>query len=268
MDLKLAGKRALITGSSAGIGASTAMVLAREGAHVVVHGRDPGRAQAVVDSISAAGHQAKVALGDLSTDAGAASVVNAARAAFGGIDILINNAGGYGSRPWFETTPETWRQFFESDVLSAVRMIQAFVPAMKVAGWGRIVNVATGLATMPRPDLADYAAAKAAMVNSTTSLAMALAGSGIGACTLSPGLIMTDGVEKVLRATARERGWGDDWNVIQARWFADVLGSTAVKRLGTADEIANMIAYLASPLADYAVGANFRIDGGLVPSIN
>jgi NAD(P)-dependent dehydrogenase (short-subunit alcohol dehydrogenase family) len=147
-------------------------------------------------------------------------------------------------------------------------MIQAFAPEMRKAGWGRIVNVATGLATMPQPDLADYAAAKAAMVSATVSLAKALAGSGVGVCTLSPGLILTDGVEKVLRAAARERGWGDDWEVIQARWFADVLGSRAVKRLGTAEEVASMIVYLASPLSDYAVGANFRIDGGLVPSVN
>jgi 3-oxoacyl-[acyl-carrier protein] reductase len=268
MNLKLAGKRALVTGSTAGIGASAAILLAQEGAQVVIHGRDEKRARAIVDSIVAKGGDANVVLGDLSSDSGAIAVAKAARSAFGGIDILINNAGSYASRGWFETTPETWRHFYESDVLSAVRMIQALVPEMRKAGWGRIINVATGLATTPQPDLADYAAAKAAMVNATVSLAKALAGTGVGACTVSPGLVLTSGVEQVLRTAARERGWGDDWDSIQARWFSEVLGTTTVQRLGTAEEVAHMIVYLASPLAEYAVGANFRIDGGLVPSVN
>jgi NAD(P)-dependent dehydrogenase (short-subunit alcohol dehydrogenase family) len=221
----------------------------------------------VVATITAGGGQGQIALGDLSSDAGAAGVVSAARSAFGGIDILVNNAGGYASRGWFDTTPETWRHFYESDVISAIRLIQAFAPEMRRAGWGRIINVATGLATTPEPDLADYAAAKAALVNATVSLSKALAGSGVGACTVSPGLILTAGVETVLRQHARERGWGDDWNAVQARWFAEVLGSSRVKRLGTAAEVADLVTYLASPLADYAVGADFRIDGGLVPSM-
>ena len=268
MDLKLAGKRALITGSSSGIGAAVARRMAAEGAKVVVHGRDEVRARAAAQSIRERGGEVKIALGDVTTDAGVAAVVASARAAFGGVDILVNNAGGYAAQPWFETTPASWRRFYEDDVISAIRLIQALAPAMRDAGWGRIVNLATGLASTPQPDLADYAAAKAAMINATVSLAKALSGTGVGACCVSPGLVMTDAVEKILRAGAKERGWGDDWATIQARWFAEVLGSTTVKRLATVDEIADFVTFVASPIAEYVVGANLRIDGGLSPSIN
>lgn len=268
MDLKLAGKRALVTGSSSGIGEAIAKRLSCEGAMVVVHGRDEARARAVADAIDKDGAPARIAVGDLATDAGAEKVRIAAFAAFGGIDILVNNAGAYSAREWFQTTPETWRQLYEEDVLSVVRMIQAFAPGMRDKRWGRIINVASGVATAPGATMADYAAAKAAVVNATVSLAKALAGSGVGACTVSPGLILTDNVEKVLRDAAAKQGWGDDWNAIQARWFSEILGSSTVNRLGTVEEVADFVTFLASPLADYVVGANLRIDGGLTPSVN
>jgi NAD(P)-dependent dehydrogenase (short-subunit alcohol dehydrogenase family) len=268
MNLKLVGKRALVTGASAGIGAAIAEVLAREGARVVVHGRDAARTNAVVQRVVSTGGQAMPITGDLSTDDGAAAIYSEAMEAFGGIDILINNAGAYEARPWFETTPATWRMFFETDVLSAVRLVLAAVPDMKKAGWGRIINVATGMATTPQAVMADYAAAKAAMVNSTVSLAKALAGTGVTANTVSPGVIQTEGVERVLREAAERLGWGNDWEVIQRRWFEDVLSDKTVKRLGSVEEVANLVAFVASPLADYINGANLRIDGGKSPSVN
>ena len=268
MDLRLDGKRALVTGSSAGIGAAVAKRLAHEGASVVVHGRDEARARAVAGTIASAGGRARVVIGDLGNDSGAEKVRDGALAAFGGIDILINNAGGYSAAEWFDTTPESWRRFYEEDVVSCVRMIQALAPGMRKAGWGRIINIASGIATAPGAVMADYAAAKAAMVNATVSLSKSLAGSGVGACTVSPGLILTEGVEKILRGAAKERNWSDEWNAIQARWFSEVLGSSSVKRLGTIDEVAHFVTFVASPVADYIVGANLRIDGGLTPSVN
>jgi len=136
MNLKLNGKRALVTGASAGIGSAIAEVLAREGARVLVHGRNSARIRNVVDRIASAGGKAVAIEGDLATDDGAAEVYSKAKAAFGGIDILINNAGAYEARSWFETTSATWRKFFETDVLSAVRLILAVVPDMRQAGWG------------------------------------------------------------------------------------------------------------------------------------
>jgi 3-oxoacyl-[acyl-carrier protein] reductase len=268
MDLKLAGKRALVSGSTSGIGAAIARRLAREGARVIVHGRNEARARNVIDAITGEGGEARMALGDIASDAGVAEAIAAARAAFGGVDILVNNAGAYDARPWFEATAESWRSFYDHDVIAAVRLIHAFAPPMREAGWGRIVNIATAAATMPPPVLADYAAAKAALVSATVSLAKALAGTGVGVCTVSPGLILTDGVETLLRDRAKQLGWAEDWDVIQARWMAEMLGSTSVKRLGHVDEVADLVAFMASPLADYVVGENIRIDGGLTPTVN
>jgi len=268
VKLQLVGKRGLVTCASAGIGVAIAEALAREGARVLVHGRDTVRTDAVVGRIVSAGGQAMTVIGDLATDGGAAAVYSEAKKAFGGIDILINNAGAYEARPWFETTPETWRMFFETDVVSAVRLILATVPDVRAAGWGRIINVASGMATTPQAVMADYAAAKAAMVNSTVSLAKALAGTGVTVNTVSPGVIHTEGVERVLREAAKRLGWGDDWEIIQRRWFEDVLSDKTVKRLGRVEEVADLVAFVASPLADYINGANLRIDGGKSPSVN
>ena len=112
----------------------------------------------------------------------------------------------------------------------SVRLILATVPDLREAGWGRIINVATGMATTPQVVMADYAAAKAAMVNSTVSLAKALAGTGVTANTVSPGVIQTEGVERVLHEAAKRLGWGDDWEIIQRRWFEDMLSDKTVKR--------------------------------------
>ena len=268
MDLELAKRSALVTGSSAGIGAEIARTLAREGARVVVHGRDAGRVHAVVGDIQRAGAEAAGVTGDLATDEGAARVFAEAVAAFGGIDILVNNAGSYAAASWFETSPQSWLGFFQADVLSAVRLIQAAVPAMRERGFGRIINIATGLATAPQPEMPDYAAAKAALINATVSLAKAVAGTGITVNAISPGLIATNGVERVLRETARAKGWGADWNVIQRRWMREVLRSDLVLRLGKVTEVADLVAFIASPRAGYIHGANLRVDGGLVSSIN
>jgi NAD(P)-dependent dehydrogenase (short-subunit alcohol dehydrogenase family) len=158
--------------------------------------------------------------------------------------------------------------FFETDVVSAVRLILATVPDVRAAGWGRIINLASGMATTPQAVMADYAAAKAAMVNSTVSLAKALAGTGATVNTVSPGAIHTESVERVLREAAKRLGWGDDWEIIQRRWFEDVLSDKTVKRLGRVEEVADLVAFVASPLADYINGANLRIDGGKSPSVN
>jgi 3-oxoacyl-[acyl-carrier protein] reductase len=268
MDLELAKRSALVTGSSAGLGADIARTLGREGARVIVHGRDATRVHAVVGDIRGAGAEAAGVTGDLATDEGASGVFAQAAAAFGRIDILVNNAGSYAAASWFETSPQSWLGFYQADVLSAVRLIQAAVPGMRERGWGRIINIATGLATAPQPEMPDYAAAKAALINATVSLAKAMAGTGISVNAISPGLIATEGVERVLRETARTEGWGDDWDVIQRRWMREVLRSDLVPRLGKVTEVADLVAFIASPRADYIHGANLRVDGGLVPSIN
>jgi NAD(P)-dependent dehydrogenase (short-subunit alcohol dehydrogenase family) len=131
MDLQLEGKIALVTGSSGGIGAGIAATLAREGATVVVHGRED--AERVAAEIGAPGGRAAVAIGDLATDEGAAVVAQAALAAVGRVDILVNNAGAYENRSWMGATADRWAELYASNVLSAVRMVQLVVPRMREA---------------------------------------------------------------------------------------------------------------------------------------
>ncbi len=156
MDMKLAGKRALVTGSSSGIGAVIVELLAAEGAAVVVHGRNESRASAVAEAIRANGGKAEVAIGDLATDAGADA---AARAALSGgpIDILVNNAGILVGQPWMEGTADLWQQVYNNNVISSVRMIQRLVPQMRERHWGRVIHIGGGLAQQPGTSLAQMA---------------------------------------------------------------------------------------------------------------
>jgi len=268
MDLNLAAKRALITGSTAGIGVAIARALAREGCDVVVHGRDVARAEHVAKEIMKEGRRAFPVIADLSTESGPHELYQGAVEGLGGLDILVNNAGEYAGKNWFETTRESWEAFYRTDVLSAVGLILEAGPAMSKQGWGRIVNIATGMASTPQVMMPDYAAAKAALVNATLSSAKALAGSGVTVNTISPGLIHTPNVEKILRDEAKKRSWGDDWETIQRRWFDDILGDRTLKRLGRPKEVADLVAFVVSPLAAYVNGTNLRIDGGKSPSIN
>lgn len=161
MDLQLTGKRALVTGSSSGIGGGIAMVLAREDATVIVHGRNLERTNAVAEAIRAAGGVAHAAIGDLATEIGAAAVARAVHDHPGGLDILVNNIGGTeasggGLKSWFEILPEHWAGSMQQNVVAAVRMIHAFVPAMRDRGWGRVINVASAGGTEPPPAVPDY----------------------------------------------------------------------------------------------------------------
>lgn len=160
MDLELHGKRAFVTGSSSGIGAATAKILAAEGAKVVVHGRSHDKTRKVVHAILAAGGEAGYVIGELDREDVCADVVEQALAVFGGIDILVNNAGGFAAtgrldsnaenfnRPWLETPWDDWMWTYEQNVGSSVRLIQALAPAMIERGWGRIINLES--ATLPR----------------------------------------------------------------------------------------------------------------------
>jgi 3-oxoacyl-[acyl-carrier protein] reductase len=267
MDLQLGGKRVLVTGSSSGIGAGIAAVLATEGASVVVHGRDAERAASVAASITDAGGASAVVLGDLATDDGASAVAHAAVSAFDGIDILVNNAGGASeleAKSWFDVPLEEWTKTYEKNVLAAGRMILHLVPAMRERGWGRIIQIGTAASTIPTSAQPDYGPSKAALLNLTLGLSKALAGSGVTANTVSPGMIWTPGVERFLQAFARRRNL-DDLDEA-AEYIVKGTGQT-VHRIGTAEDVGYAVAYLASPLADFVNGVNIHVDGGATSNI-
>ncbi len=264
MDLQLAGKRALITGSSSGIGAAIARELAAEGCAVVIHGRDRARAEAVAQECAGLGAQTAVALGAITDDAEADGVADAALAAFGGIDILVNSAGGTvrGDNPaWTDVTSGEWALSFSLNVVSVIRLAKRLTPGMAARGWGRIINISSVGGTQLSGRLLDYGAAKAALDHLTANLSRAVAGDGITVNAIVPGTILTPQAERWIATLAAQNQWPDDF-ATRERIYTRDFGAQPVPRLGRAEEIAAAAAFLASPRSDFTTGASLRIDGG------
>ncbi|MUG98275.1 SDR family oxidoreductase [Scytonema sp. UIC 10036] len=266
MDLQLKGKRALVTGSSSGIGEGIAKALAQEGVTVVIHGRNEQQASRVAGEIIAAGGNAFVALGDLATDKGAEQVIHKVLSILGAVDILVNNAGTYSISSWMNSTPSQWLELYNINVVSMIRTTLLLLPQMRELGWGRIINIASTVATKPT-SVADYSATKAANLNLTVSLAQELAGTGIAVNSVSPGSIVTPRLNNIMLQIGLAQGWGTDLEQIQHHMLQGMMKNPA-DRLGTVEDVAHLVTFLCSPLADYINGANLRVDGGWVPTVN
>jgi len=262
MELGLQGKRVLVTGSSRGTGTVIATHLAREGAIVFVHGLTASDAQhGLAQELCTAGHRAHAVTGDVRSDAGADELAAELAQHAEGIDILVNNYGAPASGDWHSATTDQWLEIYQQNVLSAVRMIDRFVPGMRERRWGRVLQIATIGALRPGKRMPHYYASKAAMANLTASLVKELAGSGVTVNTLSPGLIHTPEVEASFRALAQRRGWGDDWAEIEARGVEQLMPNPC-GRMARREEVADMVAFIVSERAGYLNGAHLRIDGG------
>jgi 3-oxoacyl-[acyl-carrier protein] reductase len=268
MELGIKGKRALIAGSSSGIGAGIAAMMGQEGVSVVVHGRSAASAGKVADAIVAAGGKAKTALGDLSDAAAVSRIAAEAEAAFGGVDILVNCAGAspvFDS--WFDTTPEAWDVRWQSSTMYAVRLIHALVPGMRERGWGRVVNVSTAAAFKPSAFAPEYAAAKIALNSIAMSLTHEVGGSGVTVNTVTSGLVMTENTEKTCGAHGRRLGYTETGAALERRLATDVFRIPA-KRAGRVDELAAAVCFLCSEPAAYITGAALRVDGGSSNYVN
>jgi 3-oxoacyl-[acyl-carrier protein] reductase len=213
MDLQLRGKRALVTGSSTGIGEGIARMLASEGVSVVVHGRSTERTSAVAQSIREAGGLAVSITADLGTDEDAHDAASRALSAFGGLDILVNNAGGMSegaTTAWFDVSLKEWAEGYNLNVLSTVRMIQAIAPTMVQQGWGRIINISSQAAHASIGSAPEYSAAKNAVNSLSFGLSKALTRTGVTVNTISPGMTRTETLEKHLVKVAVREGLGPD----------------------------------------------------------
>ena len=261
MDLQLNGKTALVTGSYRGTGRAIAEAMAREGARTVVHGFDMEPTQAVVDGIVAAGGEAVAVIGDITTDAGAKEVHDAAVAAFGPIDILINNYGTADAGTWEKSETSDWIEAYEKNVLSAVRMTRAVMGGMKERGWGRIIMLGTIGSTEPAARMPQYYASKGALATMTVSLAKELAGTGITVNIVSPGLIRTKEVEERFVAQGRAKGWGDTWDEVEPHVLKNFM-SNLTGKVTLTQEVADLVTFVASPRAGALMAMNLRIDGG------
>ncbi|WP_269620162.1 SDR family NAD(P)-dependent oxidoreductase [Zhongshania sp. BJYM1] len=259
MDLKLQNKIALVTGSNRGTGEAIAQTLAREGAIVVFHGNEEGSAVEVADATASA----HAVWGDISTDAGCDQVLSQTRKAVGDIDILVNNYGTATAGKWLQSDSEDWLDMYQKNVLSAVRLIKGFSPAMRNKGWGRIVQLGTIGSHQPNSIMPHYYASKGAVATMGVSLAKELSHTGITVNTIAPGYIRTAELEAGFRRRAAKKGWGEDWNDIVKK-IVETEYPNPSGRIAERQEVADLVAFICSDLAGFINGQNIRIDGGAV----
>jgi NAD(P)-dependent dehydrogenase (short-subunit alcohol dehydrogenase family) len=257
MNIDLTGKTALVTGSTQGIGLAIAEGLAAAGARVVVNGRNRDRVDAAVAGLD--GDVIGVAA-DVATDDGVADLVRA----LPDVDILVNNLGIFGAVPAREITDDQWRTYFEVNVLAAARLIRSYLPGMADRGWGRVIQIASDSAIVIPQEMIHYGVSKTALLALSRGFAKDAAGTGVTVNSVIAGPTHTAGVEDfVYQLVDRSLPWDE----AQREFMRAHRPQSLLQRLIEPEEIANMVTYLASPLASATTGAAVRADGGYVDSI-
>lgn len=263
MQIDLSGKKAIVTGSTDGIGLAIATGLARAGASLVLVGREQSRIDAALAKVKTdSGRDDAVGVvADAGTSEGCKALITAQPEA----DILINNLGIYGARPFFEIADEEWEQVFQVNVLSGVRLSRHYAQGMQARGWGRIQFISSESALNIPAEMVHYGVSKAALQGVSRGLAKVLAGSGVTVNSILPGPTRTSGALTMMANMAEERGVSV--SEMEALFLQENRPSTLLRRFATPEEVANLCVYAASPQASATTGAALRVEGGIVESI-
>jgi NAD(P)-dependent dehydrogenase (short-subunit alcohol dehydrogenase family) len=243
----LEGQIAIVTGAARGIGRASAARLARDGARVALFDKDGPPAGAAADAISAGGLAAEAHEVDVTDGAGIAAAVRAVLDTHGRIDVLVNNAGIYPHTPFEELTFEEWRRVLSTNLDSVFLVTRAVYPHLRERGYGRIVNISTAAFLIGYPELTPYLSSKGGIIGFTRSLAAEAGPHGITVNAITPGMIETEGTEE------------ED---PEGELFEEIGSGQAIKRRGRPEDIAEAIAYLASPAAGFITGQTINVDGG------
>jgi NAD(P)-dependent dehydrogenase (short-subunit alcohol dehydrogenase family) len=263
MKIELSGKTALVTGSTAGIGHAIAKGLAATGAEVVVNGRSQGKVDAAVAAIAKAvpGSKVKGVAADVSTAAGCKTLV----AALPDVDILINNAGIFEPKGFFDIPDEDWSRFFDVNVMSGIRLSRAYMQGMLKRNWGRIVFISSESALMIPKEMIHYGMTKTAQLSVSRGLAELTKGTAVTVNSVMPGPTMSEGVETFVADLARQNGQSE--KEAAASFIKQHRPGSLIQRFATVEEIANMVVYVSSKEASATNGAALRAEGGLVQTI-
>ncbi|WP_176595742.1 MULTISPECIES: SDR family NAD(P)-dependent oxidoreductase [Sphingobium] len=260
MDLKLAGKTALVTGSTAGIGFAIAKRLAEEGVETVITGRNQAKLDQATAQIGQVG-KVRAILADPATAEGAATLIEAAP----DVDILVNNLGIYEAKPFTAISDEDWHHFFEVNVVSGARLARHYFPRMLDKDWGRIIFIASESALLPPGEMIHYGMTKTAQLAIARGLAEQTRGTGVTVNSVLPGPTRSEGIVDFIQSVVENKDAPEAER--EAEFFRTLRPLSLIRRLIEADEIGSMVAYLASPLAAVTNGAAIRAEGGIVPTI-
>ncbi|WP_428825533.1 SDR family NAD(P)-dependent oxidoreductase [Azonexus sp. IMCC34842] len=263
MDLQISGKRALVSGSTKGIGFAIAYELAREGARVVINGRQP---QAVAEAVErlrglVAGAEVAGVAADLSNPAGIATLT----AAVPQVDILVNNLGIFAPAPFADIPDSEWQRFFDTNVMSGVRLARHYLPGMTAADWGRIVFISSESAINTPGEMVHYGMTKSAQLAVSRGLAQSCAGTGVTVNAVLPGPTRSEGVGEFFAKLAAEQGI--PLEEMERRFFAEGRPTSILKRMIDPAEVAALVAYVCSARAAATTGAALRVEGGIVSTI-
>src|SRR6267142_5549581 len=263
MNIDLKGKTALVTGSTSGIGHAIAKGLAVAGANVVVNGRTQGKVDAAVAAIAKAAPGGKIAgvAADVSTAAGCETLV----ATLPDVDILINNAGIFEPKAFFDIADEDWSRFFEVNVMSGVRLSRAYMPGMLKRNWGRIVFISSESALNIPAEMIHYGTTKTAQLALSRGLAELTRGTAVTVNSVMPGPTMSEGVETFVADLARQNGQSEQ--DAAAQFIKQHRPGSLIQRFASVEEIANMVIYVSSKEASATTGAALRAEGGLIQTI-